>query len=81
MPWAVRFDSPTALNRPGLEGAWQRTRATRVRSPPTCCCPYGQAAAHAAAPLLDTEPRPPRMIPLPVPIAAQRPPCSAERTR
>src|SRR3954464_4756722 len=30
VPWAVRFDSPTALNRPGLTGLWQRTRERRV---------------------------------------------------
>src|SRR5215216_5120552 len=24
VPWAVRFDSPTALNRQGVSGIWQR---------------------------------------------------------
>jgi glycosyltransferase involved in cell wall biosynthesis len=74
VPWAVRFDSPTALNRPGWSGAWQRARERRVFAAADVLLPYGQAAARAAAPLLGT--RPPRMIPLPVPIEATpaRPP-------
>jgi glycosyltransferase involved in cell wall biosynthesis len=68
VPWAVRFDSPTALNRPGWSGAWQRARERRVLPAADVLLPYGRAAADAVAPLL--HPGRPRVIPLPVPIAA-----------
>ena len=52
VPWAVRFDSPTALNRPGVTGLWQRTRERRVFAAADVLLPYGQAAARAAEPVL-----------------------------
>ncbi|MEJ7891624.1 MAG: glycosyltransferase [Solirubrobacteraceae bacterium] len=51
VPWAIRFDSPTALNRPGASGAWQRSRERRVLANADLLLPTGEAAARAAAPL------------------------------
>src|SRR5919198_1613595 len=34
VPHAVRFDTPAAVNRPGLSGAWQRARERRGVGPP-----------------------------------------------
>jgi glycosyltransferase involved in cell wall biosynthesis len=65
VPWAVRFDSPTALNRPGWSGAWQRARERRVFAAADVLLPYGQAAAAAAPPTSA------HVIPLPVPIEAR----------
>jgi glycosyltransferase involved in cell wall biosynthesis len=65
VPWAVRFDSPTALNRPGWSGAWQRARERRVFAAADVLLPYGHAAAAAAPPTSA------RVIPLPVPIEAR----------
>ena len=70
VPWAVRFDSPTALNRPGWSGAWQRARERRVFRAADVLLPWGRAAAEAAEPLLAGATRRPRVIPLPVPIEA-----------
>ncbi len=64
VPWAVRFDSPTALNRPGVTGLWQRTRERRVFAAADVLLPYGRAAAEAAPPTRG------EVIPLPVPIDA-----------
>jgi glycosyltransferase involved in cell wall biosynthesis len=70
VPWAVRFDSPTALNRPGWSGAWQRARERRVLANADVLLPYGHAAAEAAEVVLAGAASRPRMIPLPVPIEA-----------
>jgi glycosyltransferase involved in cell wall biosynthesis len=70
VPWAVRFDSPTALNRPGWSGAWQRARERRVFAAADVLLPYGRAAAEAAEAVLAGAPQ--RIIPLPVPIEARR---------
>jgi glycosyltransferase involved in cell wall biosynthesis len=77
VPWAVRFDSPTALNREGWSGAWQRARERHVFGAADVLLPWGRAAAEATAPLLERAPRPPRVIPLPVPI---EPPPAAPTT-
>ena len=66
VPWAVRFDSPTALNRPGWSGAWQRARERRVFAAADVLLPYGEASARAAEQVVPGA----RMIPLPVPIEA-----------
>jgi glycosyltransferase involved in cell wall biosynthesis len=63
-PWAVRFDSPTALNRQGITGLWQRTRERRVFAAADLLLPWGEAAAQAAAPIAGDTPQ----LPLPVPI-------------
>ena len=65
VPWAVRFDSPTALNRPGWSGAWQRARERRVFAAADLLLPYGRTAAAASA-AYGT-----RTIPLPVAIAGE----------
>jgi glycosyltransferase involved in cell wall biosynthesis len=59
--YAVRFDSPAALNRPGVTGAWQRARERRVLDRATLLLPWGEQAARAA-------PGPAPRIPLPVPL-------------
>jgi hypothetical protein len=61
VPYAVRFDSPASLNRPGLTGAWQRQAERRAMAGATLLLPWGQAAADAVR-------VPVRMIPLHVPI-------------
>jgi len=48
VPWAVRFDSTAALNRPGVSGAWQRAREQRVLARAPLLLPWGEAAADAA---------------------------------
>jgi len=73
VPWAVRFDSPTALNRTGVSGLWQRTRERQVFAAADLLLPWGEAAAQAAVPVAGGTP----MVRLPVPIevpaaAAQR---------
>jgi glycosyltransferase involved in cell wall biosynthesis len=69
-PWAIRFDSPTALNRPGWSGAWQRARERQVFRAADLLLPWGRAAADAAAPLVDDETP---IVPLPVPVEAPPP--------
>jgi len=51
VPWAVRFDSPTALNREGVSGLWQRRRERRVFANADLLLPWGEAAAEAALPI------------------------------
>ena len=46
-PYAVRFDSPAALNRRGWAGAWQRARERRVLGRAALLLPWGEAAASA----------------------------------
>ena len=60
-PYAVRFDSPAALNRPGVTGAWQRGAERRALAGARCLLPWSENAANAAPG--DT----PRVV-LPVPI-------------
>jgi glycosyltransferase involved in cell wall biosynthesis len=45
VPWAVRFDSTPALNRPGWSGAWQRRRERTVLERAPLLLPWGQQAA------------------------------------
>ena len=47
-PYAVRFDSPSALNRPGVAGAWQRRAERRVLSGARCLLPWSESAGVAA---------------------------------
>jgi glycosyltransferase involved in cell wall biosynthesis len=42
VPWAVRFDSTAALNRPGAAGAWQRARERHVLSHASLRLPWGE---------------------------------------
>jgi glycosyltransferase involved in cell wall biosynthesis len=64
VPWAVRFDSPTALNRTGVSGLWQRTRERQVFAAADLLLPWGEAAAQAATPIAGGTP----MVRLPVPV-------------
>jgi glycosyltransferase involved in cell wall biosynthesis len=68
VPWAVRFDSPTALNRPGWSGAWQRARERHVFRAADLLLPWGRAAAEAAEPIVAGATP---VIALPVPVAAR----------
>lgn len=62
VPYAIRFDAPAALNRPGLAGAWQRAIEPRSLSRARLLLPM---SAEAAAPLrLDGRP----VVPVGVPI-------------
>jgi glycosyltransferase involved in cell wall biosynthesis len=47
-PYAVRFDSPAALNRPGVTGAWQRRAERRALAGARCLLPWSEGAANAA---------------------------------
>ena len=49
VPWAVRFDSTAAMNRPGLSGAWQRARERRVLGRATLLLPWGEQTGPAIA--------------------------------
>lgn len=59
--YAVRFDSPAALNRPGVSGAWQRRAERRALAGARCLLPWSEQAG-AAAP--GDTPR----VALPVPV-------------
>ena len=69
-PYAVRFDAPAALNRPGAAGAWQRRAERRALAGARVLLPWSEAAGAAA-------PGPVPRIAVPVPIPEQ--PASAER--
>jgi len=64
VPYAIRFDSPAALNRRGAAGAWQRRAEARAMRGAAVLLPWGQAAA-AAVP---AEARATPVIPLHVPV-------------
>ena len=69
-PYAVRFDAPAALNRPGAAGAWQRARERRVLAGARLLLPCSEAAAAAVRaggagvvtvpPPIEVEPGPPQ---------------------
>ena len=42
--YAVRFDSPAALNRPGVSGAWQRQAERRALAGARCLLPWSEGA-------------------------------------
>jgi glycosyltransferase involved in cell wall biosynthesis len=65
-PYAVRFDSPAALNRPGASGLWQRRRERRMLAGARVLIPTGSAAGEAAP---GTAPR--IVVPIPIPEVAQ----------
>jgi glycosyltransferase involved in cell wall biosynthesis len=60
-PYAVRFDSPAALNRRGVTGAWQRRAERRALGGARALFPWSDAAAEAAPG------RAPRVV-VPVPV-------------
>jgi len=47
-PYAVRFDSPAAVNRPGLAGVWQRRAERRALAGARCLFPQSESASRAA---------------------------------
>jgi glycosyltransferase involved in cell wall biosynthesis len=71
-PYAVRFDSPAALNRPGWDGAWQRAAERRALWGARVLLPWGRVAAEAVPP--GSAPS----VPLPVPVEPP-PQAAAER--
>jgi glycosyltransferase involved in cell wall biosynthesis len=64
-PYAVRFDSPAALNRPGTGGFWQRRREPRVLESARLLLAWSEAGARAARTLLGDGPT---AVALPPPI-------------
>jgi glycosyltransferase involved in cell wall biosynthesis len=73
-PYAVRFDSFAAINRPGIGGGWQRRRERAVMHRARLLLPLGEAGAAAAEAAFDgISPA----IVLPPPIEAVNP--GAER--
>jgi glycosyltransferase involved in cell wall biosynthesis len=77
VPYAVRFDSPAAQNRPGPAGIWSRRREAKVLAKATLLLPWGYAALKAIPP----EARDVPAIPLHVPIADGQVPSSPGRDR
>ena len=65
-PYAVRFDTIAALNRPGLGGAWQRSREKRVLAGARLLLPWSDTAGSAARAVLGGGP-PAAVVPPPVP--------------
>ncbi|MEA2423863.1 MAG: hypothetical protein QOH13_273 [Thermoleophilaceae bacterium] len=64
-PYAVRFDSPAAENRPGPAGAWSRRREAKVLAGAKVLLPWGNAAMQ----MIPAEARNVPAIPLHVPVA------------
>ena len=70
--YAVRFDAPASLNRPGFQGVWQRPRERSVLREARALLPWGEAAAEAVpgdvprivlhVPIAPIEPAPERDI-------------------
>lgn len=48
-PHAIRFDTTASLSRPGVGGAWQRRRESRVLAEADLLLPLSEAAAAAAS--------------------------------
>lgn len=69
-PYAVRFDSLAALNRPGAGGSWQRARERRVLGGAALLLPWSEPAARAAEALVaSVQPEcRPRIVVLPPPV-------------
>lgn len=68
-PYAVRFDTVAALNRPGIMGAWQRRREPAVLAGARLLLPWSDLAADTARRLTAGTGLPaPRSITLPVAI-------------
>lgn len=59
-PYAVRFDAPAALNRPGASGAWQRRREREALVGARVLLPWGRVAPVPV--------EGPEVVPLPVPV-------------
>jgi glycosyltransferase involved in cell wall biosynthesis len=68
-PYAVRFDSLAALNRPGLGGLWQRRREVSVLRSAKLLLPWSESGAQAAAALVRACPR---SVVLPPPVERRR---------
>jgi glycosyltransferase involved in cell wall biosynthesis len=66
LPYAVRFDTLAALNRPGIGGAWQRRREPGVLRGARLLLPWSETAARAARALLGGGP-PAVVLPPPMP--------------
>ena len=64
--YAVRFDAPASLNRPGVGGAWQRAAERRALRGAAVLLPWGEAAARAASDELGRAGPP--VVPLHVPV-------------
>ena len=71
-PYAVRFDSPAAVNRPGASGAWSRRREVKVLAGATALLPWGQAAMRVIPPEAKQVPAIPLHVPIEEPPSADR---------
>jgi glycosyltransferase involved in cell wall biosynthesis len=67
--YAVRFDAPAAVNRPGPAGAWQRRRERTVLARAQVLLPWGEAGEAAARSILAGREDAPPLVPVPPPIA------------
>src|SRR3954468_7942181 len=72
-PYAVRFDSPAAENRPGASGAWSRRKEAKLLANAKVLLPWGHAALRG----IPDEAKKVPAIPLHVPIEGAP---SAERS-
>jgi glycosyltransferase involved in cell wall biosynthesis len=71
-PYAVRFDSPAALNRTGASGAWSRRRELKALVGAKLLLPWGQAALRAIPPEAKDVPAIALHVPVEEPPAADR---------
>jgi glycosyltransferase involved in cell wall biosynthesis len=69
-PYAVRFDTLAALNRPGLGGAWQRSREKDSLAKAKLLLPMSEQVARAARGLVDDAPQ---AVVVPPPVARAEP--------
>jgi glycosyltransferase involved in cell wall biosynthesis len=71
-PYAVRFDSPAALNRPGVSGAWSRRREEKTLAGAALLLPWGNAALAAIPEAAKHVPAIPLHVPIEAAPAAER---------
>jgi glycosyltransferase involved in cell wall biosynthesis len=69
-PYAVRFDTLAALNRPGPGGAWQRAREKAVLAKARLLLPMSEPAAEAVRDVLGDAPP---IVVVPPPVARAEP--------
>ena len=74
VPFAVRFDAPAALNRPGASGAWQRAAERRSLARADLLIPFSEIAERALPRLGGGGPP---MVRVPIPVDSAPP--AAER--
>lgn len=68
-PGAIRFDAPSAGNRPGRHGLWQRPLERRRLAHASLLLPWSEGGLQEASPVHPRD----RVLILPVPVAASGP--------